>query len=180
MSSKRIWVAFHGYARVGKDTAGQALIEAFPGMERVVLGDIIKRDVDKVLREYTGISAFTNDPVKKEQIRGFLVEAGYYRYDYYLSLFQRELEGKNLVVNTRIFRLEECIWWVERGGIIIEIQRPGYGPSEPREEEELQLVRSIGLIHATVVNDGDIDTFKRRVVETVKSITRGERVVAGQ
>ncbi len=166
-----VWVAFHGYARAGKDTAAQALTRAYRGMTRVAFGDFIKADLDPILREYAGISAWTEDPEEKAAIRGVLVAAGYHRYPIYWARFKRHVSRLPRVVNARVFRLEECRWWVEQGGVIIEIQRPGVGPAEPREAEELERVRRAGLIHTTVVNDGTSEVLGRRVVRAAHALT---------
>ncbi|MDX2007435.1 MAG: hypothetical protein SFU83_19530 [Meiothermus sp.] len=165
----KLWIAFHGYGRVGKDTAGNAVIAAVPGMKRVAMGDYIKADTDAVLQEYTGISAWTDDPVGKEQIRGFLVQAGYHRYPKYWQQMTEKAQHEPLLVNTRIFRLEECQWWVDNGGVIFEIVRPNCGPKDPKEHEELLAVREAGLITAAVFNDGTVPEFERKIT----NLTRG-------
>lgn len=156
-------IAFHGYGRAGKDTAGEALLEVIPGMVRVAMGDFIKRDTREVILRYTGIDVMNCTDEQKEMVRGFLVEAGNHRYRQYLDELLREA-GRHLhVVNTRIFRVEECEAWVAAGGVIYEVVRPGNGPKEPQEARHLEAARERGLIRAKLVNDATVEAFKAKV-----------------
>jgi uncharacterized protein YecE (DUF72 family) len=74
------------------------------------------------------------------------------------------------VVNTRIFRLEECQAWVDAGGIIVEVTRPGNPPKEPQEARNLELARQHGLIHDVLVNDSDLESFKTKVARWGKEL----------
>lgn len=156
-------IAFHGYGRAGKDTAGEALLEAIPGMVRVALGDYIKRDTRDVILQYTGIDVYACTDEQKEMVRGFLVEAGNHRYRQYLDELLREVNRHLHVVNTRIFRVEECQAWVDSGGVIYEVLRPGNGPKEPQEARQLEAARERGLIRGVLVNDSTVEAFKAKV-----------------
>ncbi|API81834.1 putative dNMP kinase [Thermus phage G20c] len=173
----RVWVGLTGYARVGKDTVALMLEELEPRFKRASLGNIIKRSADPVLREYLGISAFTEDPREKEIIRDFLVWHGYHRYDEFLEAFKRECEPHPFLVNTRVFDLREAKWWVESGGVIVEITRPGVEAAEPREAENLSRLKAHGLIHATLVNDGTLTDLKAKVRDLWSNLKEGAHVL---
>lgn len=159
----RVWIGLTGYARTGKDTVAFLLQELEPRFELVSMGNLIKASADPVLREYLGISAFTEDAVEKEVIRNFLVWHGYHRYDHFLEAFKQVCHGRQYLINTRIFDLREAKWWVEQGGVIVEVSRPGVEAAEPREAENLARLKELGLVHATLVNDGDVEALRSRV-----------------
>lgn len=145
-------IALCGYSRVGKDEVGKWFIQC--GYERKAVGDIIKSQVDPVVQAHLGHSAFTEDDEKKENIREFLVHHGYANYDNILDEYFDSLQGK--VVNTRLYRYKEAVRWIEEGGKIILIERPGFDAREPKAEEELNKIKSAGLIDEVIVNDGSI------------------------
>lgn len=156
-----IWVALHGYARTGKDALGEILIRRY-ALARVAFGDIIKRECRDTLIQYTGIDPLACDDQQKQQIRGFLVEYGYAHYNEVFDEFFASIQGRERVVNTRIFRLEECREWVRQGGVVLEVTRPEHGPAEYKEELELERVRDAGLIYQTIANDGDLALLETR------------------
>lgn len=158
-----MWVGLTGYARTGKDTVAKLLQELEPRFVVVSMGNLIKASADQVLREYLGISAYTEDPKEKEIVRDFLVWHGYHKYDTFLERFKAVCSKHEYLVNTRVFDLREAKWWVEQGGVLVEVQRPGYGPAEPVEERNLKRLREAGLVHATLVNDGDLNRLRDRV-----------------
>lgn len=159
----RVWIGLTGYARTGKDTVASLLQELEPRFELVSMGNLIKASADPVLRKYLGISAFTEDAVEKGIIRNFLVRHGYHRYDYFLEAFKQACQGRQYLINTRIFDIREAEWWVEQGGVIVEVTRPGIGAAEPREEENLAKLKAHGVVHATLVNDGNVEALRSRV-----------------
>lgn len=159
----RVWIGLTGYARTGKDTVASMLQELEPRFERVSMGNLIKASANPVLREYLGISAFTEDAVEKEIIRNFLVWHGYHKYDHFLDEFKKVCQDRQYLINTRIFDLREAKWWVEQGGVIVEVVRPGVGAAEPREEENLARLKAHGLVHATLVNDGNLEALRDKV-----------------
>lgn len=159
----RLWIGFTGYARSGKDTAVKLMQEIDPRFRRISLGDIIKENVDSVLQAYTGISAFTEDPVLKSAIRGFLVYHGYYWYDQIFDMFKERARAESFLLNNRVFRLQEARWWKQQGGFICHVVRPNLQPAEAREEYELQTLLQAGLIDAQVVNGGSIEDLKAQL-----------------
>lgn len=158
-----MWIGLTGYARTGKDTVARLLQELEPRFTVVSMGNLIKASADPVLQEYLGISAYTENPKEKEIIRSFLVWHGYHKYDEFLGRFKAVCQGKEYLINTRVFDLREAKWWVDQGGVLIEVQRPGFGPVEPTEERNLKRLKEAGLVHATLLNDGDLDKLRERV-----------------
>ncbi len=155
-----------GFARTGKDEIGKILIRRF-GLVRVALGDIIKRQLDELIIKHLGYSAFTQDDVQKKKIRETLVHWGYANYDAILAEFMHDLPGR--CVATRIFRLEEAEAWHSKGGLTIEVRRPGVGPAEPMEAHELNRCRSADLITAVIDNDGTIADLEQKTAELMYS-----------
>lgn len=146
-------IALHGLARVGKDEVGNVLTRRF-GLVRVALGDLIKRQLDSLVLKHLGFSAFTNEDHQKRQIREVLVRWGYANYENLLAEFMHDLPGR--CVSTRIFRLEECLAWRDKGGLTFEVQRPGTMPAEPMEMHELNRCRAADMIDGVIVNDGSL------------------------
>lgn len=151
-------VACHGFARAGKDEFGAELAKVL-GLQRVAIGDLIKGQLDPLIRQHLGFSAFTEVDEEKAQIRETLVRWGYSNYRNILAEFMASLPER--AINTRIFRKVEAEAWVEAGGVVWEIQRPGFEAVEPMEGMELELCREAGLIHRTFVNDGTLEEWRR-------------------
>lgn len=126
-----IRIAFAGYAGSGKDTAATRLIQR--GFKRVCFGDIIKRQLDSVIQQHFGFSAFTEDREQKALIRGVLEQWGDANYEKIGEEFFRDLPV--LAVNTRLVRVREAEKWVEGGGFIFVMHRPGLEPSSKWEEQ---------------------------------------------
>lgn len=160
-------VAFAGYAGTGKDTAARPLLAA--GFRRLCFGDVIKDLFDPLVRQHLGFSAHTGDRTEKAQIRELLVHGGEAFYApvsrRFFAAVDDLIDQDRRVVNTRLCRPPEAREWRRRGGLIIELVRPGCGPAEPMEAQWLEELRSLGLIGATVVNDGDVETLHRQVLQ---------------
>lgn len=152
-------VAFTGVARAGKDEAGQALIDE--GYVRRCFGDIIKRQVDPLVRQYLGFSAFTQNDAEKNQIRAVLEHWGDSNYDGIMAEYFDDLPKR--CVNTRLVRVREAQEWRKRGGIVVEIKRIGYGPASNWERDCLNELRQAGMIDHTILNDGSIEDLQAKV-----------------
>lgn len=185
-------VAFTGYGNAGKDEAAKPLLAK--GYTRRAFGDVIKRrlrdacpchlkivldwmdeneprDVDARNNVRAGFitvkqgrfDPFTEDDQIKQFLRPVLERYGETFYDAILRDYFQDLPART--VNTRLVRVREGQAWVERGGIILEVQRPGVGPATDWERDRLQELRDAGLIRAAVVNDGDLLALDRRVLD---------------
>lgn len=163
-----IRIALHGYARTGKDTVGRILMDEVAGMQRVAFGDIIKGDLDELVRNHLGFSAFTENDVEKKRIREVLVHWGYANYE---SIEHRFFSALPLLaVNTRLFRPREAELWIKSGGVVWEVTRPGTEPVEPREAAELLACREAGYISRVVANDGSIDDLRVRTLDALHGV----------
>lgn len=160
-----IRIALHGLARTGKDSVGRVLISLVPGLTRVAFGDLIKQDLDPVIREHFGFSAFTEINEEKELIRPVLVAWGYANHASIERRFFATLPA--LAVNTRIFRARECELWGAAGGVVWEVVRPGAIAAEPQELKELEECRSRGLITRVVRNHGTLEDLRAEVARVL-------------
>lgn len=159
-------VALTGYSRAGKDEAGKVLIEA--GWERRAFGDIIKRQLDPLVRQHLGHSAFTEDDKLKSNIRPVLEYWGEANYDNVMAEFFRDLPPR--CVNTRLCRVREAREWRARGGVVVLVQRGKPVPggrlemNSPHTEWESRMVRELlngDAVDVVLVNDGGIDDLRR-------------------
>lgn len=156
-----IRIALHGLSRTGKDTVGTIIRSFFPQMRRVAFGDIIKADLDQLIFDHFGFSAFTENDNEKAIIRSMLVHWGYANYQSVERRFFRDMPI--FAVNTRIFRVREAKLWKQAGGVVWEVTRPCTTPAEPNEALEIATCRAEGLIDAVLENDGTIESLKTRV-----------------
>ena len=140
-------IAFAGYARAGKDTACDLLVNEF-GYTKTAFGSVMKRQIDPFVRQFLGFSAFTEVDAEKKKIRALLECWGDTFYEAITKEFFDTLPDK--AANARIVREPEAREWVKRGGIIVEIQRPGYGPSTDWERDRLEELRATGLISCEI------------------------------
>lgn len=152
----------------GKDAAAVPLIAA--GYVRHCFGDVIKRQLDPLIRQHFGFSAFTNDRKQKEKIRRTLESWGEDNYDSIIKELFETLPPK--AVNTRLVRTREAVEWAARGGRIIAISRPGIGPVTRWEAERYEEMEESGLIDAVVVNDGTTEQLHGRVMQLVGQMRR--------
>lgn len=152
-------VAFAGFARTGKDEAARALIQT--GYTKVAFGDIIKAQLNSLIEYHLGFSAFTEKDEEKAKIRRTLQFWGEDNYDNIFDTFFKRLVPPS--VNPRLCRLREAQKWVEMGGIIINVTRPGIGPETEWSEEVNKTLQDSGLIHSTLLNDGSIESLHDKV-----------------
>lgn len=153
-------IALAGYARVGKDTAADALKGI--GYQQVSFGNLIKRRLDPVILKYCGFSAFTEVDEEKKKIRGFLEQGGEAMYDSLMEEFFRSLPDR--AVNSRIVRTREAEKWIATGGVIVEICRPGKGPATDWERDRLEELRETGLIDFRITAE-TVPELKEKIVQ---------------
>jgi hypothetical protein len=146
-------IAFTGYARAGKDEAAKPLIEA--GWKRHAFGDLIKLQLDPLIRQHLGFSAFTELDSQKQTIRGTLEQWGESNYFNIMRDYFDILPEK--CVNVRLCRKAEAMEWKKRGGIIVEVRRMIGGvtqtPSTSWEEAIVTTLRNADLVDIVLVND---------------------------
>lgn len=153
-------IAFAGYAREGKDEACRGLLKN--GWKRFNFGDIIKRQVDPIVRQHLGFSAFTEDDSQKKLIRGLLEQWGEANYDGVMAEYFANLPEK--AVNTRLVRVREAEEWIRRGGIIIRIRRPGIESATAWEHDRLKELYDRGFISYEIENSGSAADLQSEVV----------------
>lgn len=160
-------VAFCGFARVGKDEAGKALIAK--GYERVCFGDLIKGDLTELIREHLGFSAFTQVDAEKQRIRALLELWGDINYD---NIFRRFFSVlPEYAVNTRLVRTREAREWLSRGGVLIWVHRPGVGPCTNWEfaasRELSEVFKEFPDQTFEVFNDSDLSHLSAQIYHIV-------------
>jgi hypothetical protein len=131
------------------------------GWRRHAFGDIIKRIFDPLVRQYFGFSAHTLDRAEKAKIRGLLVHGGEAFYEAVFAEYFADLAPP--LVNTRLMRLREAQAWTERGGVIVEVKRPGVEAAEPCERVWLEDIRAAGFIRHTIHNGGTVKALHQAV-----------------
>lgn len=154
-------IAFAGLAGAGKDEAAVPLYAS--GYYRCCFGDIIKGQLDAVVRQHFGFSAFTKTRQEKERIRRILESWGEDNYDAILKEFMASLPKK--AVNTRLVRVKEAVQWNKVGGVVIYIKRPGVEPATDWEYERLIELQASGLIRHTIQNNGTIADLHAKVLD---------------
>lgn len=182
-------IALTGYSRSGKDTAADHLVSL--GYERRAFGDIIKglvRDAGPTtfrffrdwlldtgrpqlriseiaygwsLVKLCGIDPFTQDDSVKPSLRALLEDYGIYRYDEVTRLFFSTLPAK--CVNSRLCRAQEAREWRDRGGVLVEVVRPGGKPHTDQERRWVEELHEAGAIDTILKNDDSIDKLNRAI-----------------
>jgi hypothetical protein len=182
-------IALTGYSRSGKDTAADHLVSL--GYERRAFGDIIKglvRDAGPTtfrffkdwlldtgrnqlriseiaygwsLVKLCGVDPFTQDDEVKPNLRALLEDYGIYRYDEVTRLFFSTLPSK--CVNSRLCRAQEAREWRDRGGVLVEVVRPGGKPHTDQERRWVEELHEAGAIDTILKNDDSIDRLNRAI-----------------
>lgn len=159
-------IALTGYSRVGKDEVAAILMDF--GLTRVAFGDIIKRQLDPLIREHLGFSAFTEADHEKKRIRTTLESWGYANYSAILSELMTDLPEK--CVNSRLFRTPEAKLWREAGGVVWHVVRNGCVEHTPNEREETRRMWDANLVDLVLPNHGSLDDLRRRVTEEYEAL----------
>jgi hypothetical protein len=152
-------IAFCGFAGAGKDEAARPLIAA--GWLRFNLGDLIKSQLDPVIREQMGFGAFTELAGEKAKIRRTLEMWGEDNYDnlvrdYFRDIDMHLVQGR-AIVNTKLMRHNEAILWKERGGKIYLINNPRVSAFGQFELDCMkELMADATLIDRVIHNDGNV------------------------
>ena len=167
MDLNRVQIALIGWKRCGKDEVSRVLIRDH-GFQRHSFGDIIKRQLDDVIQKHLGFSAFTEFDPQKNVIRPFLEVWSDINNTGLLQEFLDSIPAR--AVNNRCVKLTEAKAWVDRGGVIVWIDRPGAFPASKWEEEQISAVKDAGLIQFHLNNDGDLDSIIPKVSQLLAQI----------
>lgn len=190
-------IALTGYSRSGKDTAADALVEL--GYTRCAFGDIIKAMVNEApIEEFSlfrdwlessgrdrkrvadiahgwclvklcGVSPFTQNDEVKPLLRALLEDYGIWRYDEVTHRFFSTLP--ELCVNSRLCRAAEGHLWRQKGGILVEIVRPGNTAHTPVEAGWMQELTDAGLIDVILYNDSTPENLGLAIKQVASGTT---------
>lgn len=145
-----------GYAKSGKDTAAQGLIDN--GWTRYAFADALKVDVHTIVTracEACGMKVPDfNQPLVKEKIRPMYIAHGAFMRslmpDYWIKrLFAEIPEDMDNIVITDVRYLNEVKEIQSRGGTVVRIHRPGI---EAANDEEKRSFFEIGVDGVNLVN----------------------------
>lgn len=159
-------VAFTGFAGAGKDEAAKWL--SARGYKRHNFGDIIKKQIDPIVQENFGFSAFTEDRDQKAKIRRVLEEWGEANYQSIMDEYFADLTPP--AVNTRLVRVQEAEAWKARGGRIIEVRRANLQAATQWEYERLRELHAGGFIDSVIGNDGTPEDLHRELVRVLQHL----------
>jgi hypothetical protein len=160
-------VGLTGYSKVGKDT----LCEMLQNYERQAFADALKSQITSMLK-HIGITAdvWGED---KEDWRDMLVFWGRKMRsrdrDYWLKQLYMRMgpDADKRVCITDVRYVNEVRWIQKQGGLVIGIDRPGFGPAN---EEEGMSIREVRIQHPEIVwiqNNGtpqEMATLARKII----------------
>lgn len=161
-------LALCGFSRVGKNAAADCL----ENYQQFSFAEVLKQEVTKMLAS-VGIKAdvYKED---KEAWRDMLVFWGRKRRsldrDYWVKQVAMRIAAKPYVraVITDLRYVNEARWVKSKGGLVIGIERPGFGPAN---EEEGMSIREIRIQHSDIhwlVNDGTPGQLATSIRSAVK------------
>ena len=158
-----------GYSKVGKDS----LCTELQNYDRFAFADVLKQEVTTMLKQ-VGIEADLWGE-NKEEWRDMLVFWGRKRRsldrDYWIKQMYVRLAPmeKKRVCVTDIRYPNEVRWVQKHHGLVLGIDRPGYGPAN---EEEAISIREIRIQHPEIqwlMNDGyiqDLAVLARKIIQS--------------
>ena len=177
-----------GNARAGKDTffnVSRNLLnerKVFP--ERFAFADALKQESDKFLISNLGISAFTEDTKEKELIRPFLVTYGTHLRrkldpDCWIkkiepNVLSAMVQGVTPVITDVRFG-NEADWVRSLGGVMIHIEREGFGPAnhDEAENEPILIKKSNQIVRWETLGD-NVEEYTSIVEKTLNNIFENE------
>jgi len=152
---KRKLIGVSGYARSGKDTFFERsklhLEKEGKKCIRFAFADALKHEVDSLLKEHVGISAFTEKTSEKEIIRPLLVTYGteirrMLDPNCWIEKIQpnviKELNQDKYVFITDVRFDNEASWIKMNGGIMVHIERFGVLPANNEEHRQRVKMKS--------------------------------------
>lgn len=176
-------IGLTGYARVGKDSVAEILIDTFD-FQRLAFADALKEAALEanpwVEIPYHGFRRlqYVVDDLGWEAAKGFpdvreflqhLGGAGrkHIHEAVWLDVVRGEIDyrGPGLYVITDV-RYENEAQWVSRAGTLVRVIRPDIGPINGHESEQLQP----SLRERNLHNDGTLDDLRNEVVKLVERL----------
>lgn len=158
-------IALTGYARSGKDTLGQILVDQYD-FTRVAFADAIKHHA----------RLLGWDGNKDERGRRFLQTLGTevvraYNPDFWVETAMREAIQHDAVVITDCRYCNEVEAVKTNGGIVVRVERPGVGPANDHSSENELGPEDCDLV---VHNSGTIEDLERAAELLIQRIEYGE------
>jgi hypothetical protein len=147
------FIGISGSARSGKDTLCRALIRKFKKMNKKVerlsiAGDLIKKDLNSLIKNVAGIDTFTENTEEKELIRPLLVEYG--------KILRKKTKGR--------YEKDEIYWLKnEKNGFLIYLERENIKPANETEEKNNKIIKTIAdtCIFWNSLDENDSEDIKK-------------------
>ena len=162
-------IGIAGYSKVGKDT----LCERLQNYERHAFADVLKQQVTTMLKQVgIEVDLWGED---KEKWRDMLVFWGRKMRSIDIDYWVKQLymrtgqDTEKRICITDVRYPNEVRWIKSKGGIVIGLERPGYGPAN---EEEAISLREVRIQHSDIpwiVNDRtprDMEVAARDIIKT--------------
>lgn len=183
------FIGISGSARSGKDTLCRALIRKFKKMNKKaerysIAGDLIKKDLNKLIKNVAKIDTFTENNEEKELIRPLLVEYGKIlrkktKGRYFLDNFVEKPDIIHIIPDIRYCEYEKDeIYWLknEKNGFLIYLERENIKPANETEEKNNNVIKTIAdiCIFWKTLNENDPEDLKKInnfADEVINSIT---------
>lgn len=155
-------IGLFGYARSGKSTIAKFLCEQ--GFALTSPGTIIKRQLEDLVQKELGFSAFTEDDAQKKLIRPLLEIWGEVAYDKIQAEFLGNLPLK--CVNARIQTKRQVQDWIDAGGKVFFVERPGCAPETEFEDRCISdIFFKFGSRNLNSINNGGtIEDLKQKAL----------------
>lgn len=168
-------IGLTGYARVGKDTAGRILVERY-GLKRYAFADklrefvyylnplVIAKDDNCLATLREVVDRYGWDEVKDRfpLARAYLQDVGVWfrknvAEDYWVRIVAQNwlLDGKPDAVITDVRFPNEVSWVRSNQGVIVRVNRDGYGPVNGHESEKAHELPC----DLEITNPGSLDGF---------------------
>jgi hypothetical protein len=170
------FIGISGSARSGKDTLCRALIRKFKKMNKKVerlsiAGDLIKKDLNSLIKNVAGIDTFTENTEEKELIRPLLVEYGKIlrkktKGRYFLDNFEEKPDTIHIIPDIRYCEYEKDeIYWLknEKNGFLIYLERENIKPANETEEKNNKIIKTIAdtCIFWNSLDENDSEDIKK-------------------
>ena len=167
-------VALAGVSQSGKDTAAAHM----PGWTRFAFADGLKRMATSILSDFLVVDANWADPVFKENWRMFLVGLGAgmrsVESHFWIEMLEDDrrfpfalgLEVPIIITDLRY--ANEAAWALARGGMVLRIERPGFGPANAEEERSFAELDRTYPDLPRIVNNSTPEQLGRDVLEAVE------------
>lgn len=166
-------IAFTGYARVGKDTAG-----GFTGFRRMAFADALKQEMLAFLKNMYQIDVFRCTPEQKELIRWALVGHGATMRNlhpgYWIEHLETAMPENENIAITDLRYPDEADWVHAHGGKVVWIIRPGYEAANEEERLSIQAIRHHHMVDEVIDNCGSLDDLRDRVVALLARAAKEE------